>query len=89
MGLELRTSRIQRSGDSSMATLVGHDTILRIETILNSSLNFALGGGHWLFSRPSRFRPVDRTRDTQLIGGWVSPTADADVLEKMINSSPF
>jgi hypothetical protein len=45
-------------------------------------LTSALVGGEWSASRRDRFTPGDRAHGTNWIGGWVSPRAGLDDMEK-------
>jgi hypothetical protein len=45
-------------------------------------LTSALGGGEWSASRPGRFTPGEIAPGTLWIGGWVSPRACLDDVEK-------
>jgi hypothetical protein len=42
----------------------------------------ALVGGEWSASRPGRFTPGERAPGTHWTGGWVSPRAGLDDMEK-------
>jgi hypothetical protein len=44
-------------------------------------LTSALGAGEWSLSRPFRFTPGESVPGTHLIGGWVCPKVDLDVVE--------
>jgi hypothetical protein len=52
------------------------------------SLSSALDGGEWPDSRPGRFTPMERSRDTYWIGGWVGPRAVLDAVVKRKIPSP-
>jgi hypothetical protein len=45
-------------------------------------LTSALDGGEWSDSRSCRFTPEERAPDTHWIGGWVSPRAGLNAVEK-------
>jgi hypothetical protein len=45
-------------------------------------LTSALDGGEWSFSRTGRFTPGERSPGTLWRGGWVSPRAGLDAVEK-------
>jgi hypothetical protein len=49
---------------------------------------WALAGGDWSASLPSRFTPGERAAGTHWRGGWVDPRASLDDVEKK-NSSPY
>jgi hypothetical protein len=45
-------------------------------------LTTALHGGKWSASSPGRFISEERAPGTHWIGGWVSPTAGVDTVER-------
>jgi hypothetical protein len=45
-------------------------------------ITLALDGGEWLASRPGRFTPRKRALGTHWIGGWLSPRAGVDAIDK-------
>jgi hypothetical protein len=51
----------------------------------NIFLTSALLGGEWSASRPDRFTPGERALDTYWIGGWVSPRAGVEDVEKTVD----
>jgi hypothetical protein len=55
---------------------------------MNAFLTLALVGGERSASRPSRFTPWKRVRDTHRIGGWVGPRSGLDNLERR-KSCPY
>jgi hypothetical protein len=52
------------------------------------SLTSALDGGEWSASRTGRFIPRETVPDTHWIGGWVSPRAVLDAVERRKIPSP-
>jgi hypothetical protein len=50
------------------------------------SLTSALDGGEWSASRPGRLTARETAPGTHLIGGWVGPRADLDMLKWKIPS---
>jgi hypothetical protein len=64
-----------------LALLIKHHPIKmfgEVEIYITS----AVAGGEWSASRPGRFTPGEKARDTLWIGGWVDPRAGMDDLEK-------
>jgi hypothetical protein len=53
-----------------------------VDVQIHVSLTSALVGGEWSVSRPGRFTPGERATGIHSIGGWVSPRASLDDVEK-------
>jgi hypothetical protein len=53
-----------------------------VDVLIHIFLTLALVGGEWSASRRGRFSPRKRTPGTNLTGGWVSPRAGLDDVEK-------
>jgi hypothetical protein len=53
-----------------------------VDVYIHIFLTPALVGGEWSDSRPGHFTPGERVPGTHWIGGWVSPRAGLDDVEK-------
>jgi hypothetical protein len=65
-----------------------HEHVWGCGGIAPSFLTPALDAGEWSVSRLGRLTPEERAPDTNWRGGWVSPIAGMDAVEKMKISRP-
>jgi hypothetical protein len=62
---------------------------MRSGDILSRFLTSAISGGERPASRPDRFASREALSGAHFTGGWVSPEADLDTVEKIKHSYPF
>jgi hypothetical protein len=55
----------------------------RVDVLIHIFLTSALVGGEWLVSRICRFTSEESVPYTHWIGGWVSPRAGLDYVDKL------
>jgi hypothetical protein len=53
-----------------------------VDVQIHIFLTSALVGGEWSASLPVRFTPLGKGPDTHWVGGWVTPRAGLDDVEK-------
>jgi hypothetical protein len=54
-----------------------------MDVYIHIFLTTAVAGGEWSASRPCRFTPGERAPGIRWTGGWVSPRAGLDDVEKI------